>query len=60
MAKELITKIIKHLNTGQVKELPARYADEFLASRSWFEVGTDGKPVKKADAAKAKEAPAHQ
>lgn len=60
MAKEVITKIIKHVNTGQVKELPARYADEFIASRSWFEVGADGKPVKRADASKAKEAPVHQ
>lgn len=50
MAKELKTKIIKHVNTQQVKELPVRYADEFLQSRSWYEVGKDGRPVKKADA----------
>jgi hypothetical protein len=53
MAKELKTKIIKHRNTGQVKEVPARYADEFLASRSWFEVGPDGKPITRANAKKA-------
>jgi hypothetical protein len=53
MAKTVVTKIIKHRNTGQVKELAARYADEFLASRSWFEVGPDGKPVTKTDAKKA-------
>lgn len=38
------TKIIRHVRTGQVKEMPLKYAKEFLKSKSWVE---EKRPVKK-------------
>jgi hypothetical protein len=38
------TKIIRHVRTGQIKEMPLKYAKEFLKSKSWEE---EKRPVKK-------------
>lgn len=38
------TKIIRHIRTGQVKEMQTKFAKEFLKSKSWVE---EKRPVKK-------------
>ena len=38
------TLIIRHVRTGQIKEMPVKHAKEFLKSKSWVE---EKRPVKK-------------